>query len=345
MDEPVASQHIPTQLEQSETESRTLEESVDSLVGTFESAAGPKAQQVRSLLSIFTQNWKALTGLCIVLFFMLVGIIAPFFITTDPNAFSSDILVPPSAAHWFGTTQTGQDVFAQVVVGTRSSVFWGLATGLVSTFLSILVGITAGYLGGIVDDALTLLTNIFFLLPAFVLAVIVAAYSPVKGPIVIAALLALTNWSYQARVLRAQTLSIRKRDFVEAAKANGESTWRILAYEILPNEIAIVAAGFIGTTLYVILAAAGLEFLGLGNVTSVDWGTMFYWAQNSGALLQGAWWWFAPPGLCIALLGTGFALINFGIDEIADPRLRAEPGVKQKVSRFSAFRLRKAQQA
>jgi peptide/nickel transport system permease protein len=279
---------------------------------------------LQNLWRIFTLNRKALVGLCIVLFFLMVALLGPLFIHTDPSALSSDVLVPPSATHWLGTTQTGQDIFSQLIVGTRTSMLWGLGTGLIVTALSVIVGLLAGYLGGVVDEVLSLLINVFLVLPSFPLAVLLAAYVPFKGPLTVAMVITLTSWAYQARVLRAQTLSLRHRDFVEAARSSGERGWRIIFFEIFPNEIAIVAAGFVGTAVYVILAAAGLEFLGLGDVTVIDWGTMFYWAQNNDALLLGAWWWFAAPGLCIALLGAGLALINFGIDEVANPRLRSE---------------------
>jgi peptide/nickel transport system permease protein len=286
-------------------------------------------------------NPKVLAGLCIVAFFVLVAILGPFFIPTNPNAFSNDILSPPSATHWLGTTQTGQDIFTQVVVGTRTSILWGFATGIFVTILSITIGLTAGYFVGMIDDTLSLLINIFLVLPSFPLAIVLAAYLPFKGPLTVALVIAITSWAYGARVLRAQTLSMRRRDFVDAARSCGERTWRIIFFEILPNEIAIVASGFIGTTIYVILAAAGLEFLGLGDATVVDWGTMFYWAQNNDALLLGAWWWFLPPGFCIAALGAGLALINFGIDEIANPRLRRESRLKIFRSRRDTVILRK----
>ncbi len=280
-----------------------------------------------TLLRTVTLNRKATIGISIVIFFVLIALFGPLFIHTDPSALSDDVLAPPSTAHLLGTTQTGQDIFSQLIVGTRVSILWGFATGLVVTILSVSVGLIAGYLGGIVDDALTLLINIFLTLPGFPLAVVLAAYIPLKGPLTVAIVIALTSWAWGARVLRSQTLSIRKRDFVEAARSSGETTWRIIFFEIFPNEISIVAAGFVGTAIYVILAAAGLEFLGLGDVTVVDWGTMFYWAQNNDALLLGAWWWYVAPGMCIALLGAGLALINFGIDEFANPRLRAEGGL------------------
>lgn len=297
----------------------------------------------RAVWRIFTLNRKATAGFCIVLFFVLVALFGPLFIHSDPGALSNDILVPPSAGHWLGTTQTGQDVFSQLIVGTRISIFWGFATGLVVTALSIIIGLVAGYMGGFVDDTLTLLINVFLVLPGFPLAVVLAAYLPLKGPFTVALVIALTSWAWQARVLRAQTLSMRHRDFVEAARSVGESSWRIIFFEILPNEIGIVAAGFVGTAIYVILAAAGLEFLGLGNVSVIDWGTMFYWAQNNDALLLGAWWWYVAPGMCIALLGAGLALINFGIDEIANPRLRVETSLVRRILRLPFSRPRGAQ--
>ncbi|TMD44874.1 MAG: ABC transporter permease [Chloroflexi bacterium] len=306
-------------------------------------SSSPLVSRLHILWRIFTLNRKATIGICIVLFFVLVALIGPLFIHTDPSAFSNDVLVPPSAAHWLGTTQTGQDIFSQLVVGTRVSILWGFATGLLVTALSVIVGLIAGYRGGFVDDALTLLINVFLVLPGFPLAVVLAAYLPSKGPLTVALVIALTSWAYQARVLRAQTLSMRHRDFVDAARSNGESAWRIIFFEIFPNEIAIVAAGFVGTAIYVILAAAGLEFLGLGDVGVIDWGTMFYWAQNNDALLLGAWWWYVAPGMSIALLGAGLALINFGIDEVANPRLRAETRLIKRISRFPVFRRRETQ--
>jgi peptide/nickel transport system permease protein len=300
----------------------------------------PLLPSLPALKRVFLRNRKAAIGLCLVLFFVLVALGGPLFIHTDPGALTDDILLSPSAAHWLGTTQTGQDVFSQLVVGTRVSILWGFATGLIVTALSVVVGLSAGYLGGLVDDGLTLLINIFLVLPGFPLAVVLAAYVPAKGPLTVALVIALTSWAYQARVLRAQTLSMRRRDFVESARANGESTWRILFHEIFPNEIAIVAAGFVSTAIYVILAAAGLEFLGLGDVNVIDWGTMFYWAQNNDALLLGAWWWYVAPGACIAVLGAGLALINFGIDELANPRLRAEVSLLPRHPRTPLWRRR-----
>ncbi|HEU5347116.1 MAG TPA: ABC transporter permease, partial [Ktedonobacterales bacterium] len=224
---------------------------------------------------------------------------------------------------WLGTNQGGQDVFVQLIVGTRSSLEWAFLTGLMVMVISIAVGLVSGYIGGIVDDILSVVTNVFLVVPAFPLAIVAVEYFN-RSTFTIALVVALTNWPWGARVLRAQTLSMRSREFVTAARAAGEQTWRIIFLEILPNELAIVAASFITTTIQVMLAVAGLEFLGFGDSQAISWGTMLYSAYTGSALFQGAWWWFAPPGICIALLGSGLALLNFGIDEVADPRLRQQ---------------------
>ena len=268
------------------------------------------------------QSAKMRIGLGIVGFFVLVAVAGPLLVHTDPTAFSADQLQAPSWAHWLGTTQTGQDVFAQVVLGARATLLVGFATGMVATTLSVVIGLTAGYFGGIVDDALSLLINIFLVMPALPLMIVLAGYVPVHGPLPVALVISFTGWSWGARVLRSQTLSLRQREFVQAARAGGERWHRLIFWEILPNEIAIVASSLVFTIIFAILAEIGLEFLGLSDVTLNSWGNMLYWASNNNALLVGAWWWFLPPGLCIALLGAGLAFINSGIDEITNPRLR-----------------------
>ncbi|HTI13016.1 MAG TPA: ABC transporter permease [Dictyobacter sp.] len=284
-----------------------------------------------------TKSKKVAIGCSIVLIFVLVAIFGPFFIHQDPNLMTANADAAPSAAHLLGTTTTGQDIFSQLIVGTRSSIFWGLVTGVAVTFVSIVVGLIGGYFGGMIDEILSLVTNVFLVLPALPLAIVLASYFP-RGPVTVSLVITLTSWAWGARVLRAQTMSMRSREFVAAARSCGESTFRLIFFEIFPNEISIVAANFVSTTLYVILASASLEFLGLGNANIVTWGSMFYWAQTANALFSGLWWWFVPPGLCIALLGAGLSLINFGIDEIADPRLRREklPARWKKRLRFSS---------
>ena len=159
------------------------------------------------------------------------------------------------------------------------------------------------------------------------LMLVLASYVP-PGSLTIALVVAGTSWAFGARMLRAQTLSMRSREFITAARSNGESAWRIIFYEIFPNQISLVAANFVSTMIQVILAFATLQFLNLGDSLQASWGGMLYWANSQNALLAGQWWWFIPPGACIAVLGAGLSLINFGIDEVADPRLRSEPKIK-----------------
>ncbi len=292
----------------------------------------------RDLWRQVTRNRKASIGLIVVGLFILLAILGPIILPQDPHTFTLDVLQPPSTTHWFGTTSFGEDVFVQTVVGARFSVFMGLGIGLVTTIVSVLVGLTSGYFLGWVDELLSLVSNVFLVLPTLPLAILLAAFLPNKGPIAIGFVLTITGWSWGARVLRSQTLSLRNRDCIEAARASGESTWRIIFYEILPNQTSIVAAQFFGTVIYVILAETALEYLGLGDITAATWGNMLFSASNNSALLLHAWWWFLPPGLCIALLGATLTFINFGIDEIANPRLRRE-------SKTPRLRISKAKKA
>ncbi|MGO8951321.1 MAG: ABC transporter permease [Ktedonobacterales bacterium] len=278
--------------------------------------------RLRGLWRAATSNGKVTFGLIIVGFFVLLALCSPLIVHTDANAFGTDLSAGPSLAHPLGTTSYGQDVLDQVIVGSRVSVALGFITGIVATIISVIVGLVSGYIGGWTDESLSVLTNVFLVLPTLPLAIVLAAFLPYKGPLTIGFVLMVTGWSWGARVLRAQTLSMRNREFVTAAKATGEPAWRIIFFEIFPNEIGVVVAQLLGTIIYVILAEAGLEYLGLGDLGSISWGTMLYWAGNNDALTLGYWWWFVPPGLCIAILGAGLAFINFGIDEIANPRLR-----------------------
>jgi peptide/nickel transport system permease protein len=286
-------------------------------------SAGRSGRLGGVLRSTVLQSASMRIGLTIVGFFVLMAIFGPVVIRGDPSDFTDAKLESPSAAHWLGTTQTGQDVFGQVIVGARETVFVGFAIGLAATLLSVIIGLTAGYFGGIVDEVLSVLINVFLVIPALPLAIVLAGYIQIRGPLAVAVVVTVTGWAWGARVLRAQTLSMREREYVQAARASGEGHLRIIFFEILPNEVAIVASGLIFTTLYAILAEIGLEFLGLGDVTLNSWGTMIFWAVNNEALLINAWWWIVPPGLCIALLGAGLAFINFGLDEITNPRLRS----------------------
>ena len=290
--------------------------------------ARPRRGWVRGLLVP-----KVFFGLVIVGFFILLAIFGPMLLHADPGAVTSARLQPPSLKHLLGTTQQGQDVLAQVVDGARISMEVGFGAGILTTLWSILVGLTAGYLSGTSSELLSMFSNVFLVIPSLPLVVILAAYLPNSGSTGIIIVITVTGWAWGARVLRAQTLSLRRRDFVEAARATGENTVKIMFYDILPNEVAIITATFLGSVVGAILTEASIAFLGLSNVTQWSWGTMLYWAQVSGAELSRAWWWFVPPGLCIALVGTGLAFINFGLDDVINPRLRAGATRRQRFVR------------
>jgi peptide/nickel transport system permease protein len=274
-----------------------------------------------------TVNRKVASGTAIVGFFLVVALFGPFFLHGNPNLYTHDANLPPSGAHWLGTTSLGQDIFGQLILGTQVSVLWGFFSGILVTIFSLVIGLVGGYFGGIIDEILSFITNVFLILPGIPLMLVLASYVP-PSAMTVSLVVAFTSWAWGARVLRAQTLSLRSREFVTAARSNGESVWRAIFFEILPNQVSVVAANFVSTMIQVILAFATLQFLGLGDTSQASWGGMLYLANSQNALLAHQWWWFVPPGLCIAVLGAGLALINFGIDEVADPRLRSEPKIK-----------------
>lgn len=272
---------------------------------------------VRSIV----KNKKSLVGASILLFYILTALFSSVIAPVNPTRMVGRPHEAPSAEYFFGTTRQGQDVFSQLVHGTVTTLRVGFVTGTIIIIIAIGIGITAGFVGGFVDEALSLLTNIFLVLPGLPLIIVVAAMLDRPGPNTIILVLSLTSWAYGARVLRSQTLALRNSEFVEAARVSGEPTWRIIIFEILPNMTSLVVSSWIGAVLFAILAEAGLEFIGLGDPNSVTWGTIIYWAQNNQALLTGAWWTFVPPGVAIASVGLSLTLINYAIDEITNPRL------------------------
>lgn len=272
---------------------------------------------------------KAKAGALICAVFVLAAIIGPYIAPYNPSTQTFapvDILHAPSTAHLLGTTARGEDVLSQLLVGLRATLVLGILTGAIATALAVVVGISAGFLGGFWDEVLSLLSNVFLVLPALPLLVVLIGYLPSRGQTSTILVLAFLGWPWGARVIRAQTLTLRSRDFVAASRETGERTWRIIFFEILPNEVSLIAASFVGTVLYAIGTSVALAFLGLTNFSQWSLGLILYWAQNGNALQLDAWWWFAPAGLCVALLGTGLVLLNFGIDELGNPRLRDAAG-------------------
>jgi peptide/nickel transport system permease protein len=270
---------------------------------------------------------KIVAGLSILGFFVAWAIAGPLVAPYNPGRSFANAPVPqpPSGAHLLGTTQLQQDVLSQLLVGGGDTLLVALISGVVATILSVVIGVTAGYLGGLADDLLSMLANIFLVLPALPLLIIMIGFVGKTGGsevLVVGLIISLTGWAFGARVLRAQTLSLRTRDYVDSARIIGERWWRIVGTEILPNLTPVVATSFLFTVLYGVGTYTALAFLGLVN-PNWSWGGMLFYAQTSNAEISGYWWWFIPPGLAVALLGSALVLLNFGIDEFINPRLRA----------------------
>lgn len=277
-----------------------------------------------------TTSPKFITGAAIVIAIVLFAIIAPMF-SQNPRSTDNPALLPPSPEHWLGTTKLGNDMFAQLAIGAQGSLLVGVVAGGIAIVLSLLFGVLAGYLGGWREDALALLTNVMIVIPGLPLVMVISSFVPQRSWQLVAFVLGITSWAGAAYVLRLQTRSLRTRDYVYASKVAGERSFRVILVEIMPNLLPLLTAQFLFAIIFAILGEAGLSYLGLGPNSSITWGTILNDAQSGQALGRGAWWWFVPPGVMIAMLGAGLALINFAIDEVINPKLRNAPDAARRV--------------
>jgi peptide/nickel transport system permease protein len=299
------------------------------------------------LLRTFLRNRKAAIGLTIVLIYVAIAIFAPLIAPFDPVARVGRPHQAPSAEHWLGTTRMGRDVFSQLIWGTRTSLMVGIVAGLIVTAIGTAIGITAAYFGGWIDDVLNFLTNVVLVLPQLPLLLVLAAFLGQVGPWAIALIIGLTSWAWGARVTRAQAMSLKTRDFIQASAMIGEPTWRMILVEMLPNLLSIIGFNFIGSVIFTIITEATLEFLGLGSPLATSWGTMLYNAQTASAIMVGAWWEVLAPCAAIVLIGIGLSLMNFGVDEIANPRMRTLGNVAKALrieKRLTRQRMQEASQ-
>jgi peptide/nickel transport system permease protein len=276
----------------------------------------------RRLLRAITHNRKATIGAAILLLMIFIacfpGLIAP----DDPQATNYAPNLGVTGAHLLGTTSTGQDVFSQLIWSTRQTLLLTLLVSAIATFISTLIGITAAYVGGLVDRVLVIIIDVFLILPVLPLLILLASYLA-PGFASLTIVLCVTSWAFQARQLRAQGLSLRNRDFLVSASVRGERSLYIIFREIVPTMTSLLAASFLALAVYVVGFAASLQFLGLGNSSQQMWGTMLYNAQQQAAIQAGGnVWWEIAPGAAVALLGAGFALLNYAFDEIGNPALR-----------------------
>ena len=275
----------------------------------------------RRFLRVLLRNRKAMAGVVILSLMVFVAVFPGLIAPDDPQATSFAPSLGPSSKHLLGTTSIGQDVFSQLIWSTRLTLWVTLVVSLIATFLSMIIGVTSAYVGGVTDRVLTLITDVFLILPVLPLLILLSAYlTPGVTSLII--VLTITSWAFQARQLRSQGLSIRNRDFLVAARVRGERAIYIILVEIVPTMTSLLAASFLALAVFEVGFAASLQFLGLGNSSELMWGTMLYNAQQASALETGNAWWALAPGGAVALMGAGFALLNYAFDEIGNPALR-----------------------
>lgn len=293
----------------------------------------PVNSGARRIWRAVRRNRKATAGAVLLFVFCFLGLFPGLIAGDSPTAEIYGRSMGISSAHPLGTTAYGQDIFAQVVWGTRQVLIIAFGAGLAATAIAAIVGVTAAYVGGATDGVLNLITDVLLVIPLFPLLIVIAAYVQNSGTVVLIAVLTLTGWSYTARQLRSQALSVRHRDFLEAAKVRGERALYVVCVEILPTMTSLLVAAFLTNALYAVLFASSLQFIGLGDPNATSWGTMLYWAENNEALQTGQYMWAVAPGVCIAALGTAFALLNYAFDEIGNPALRPVRKIRSKRDR------------
>jgi peptide/nickel transport system permease protein len=282
----------------------------------------PATHALARMARAVRSNRKATTGTVLLAAFILVSLFPGVIAHDSPSADAYAPRLGPSTAHLLGTTAYGQDMFAQLVWGTRNVLIIAFVAGLATTGIAVLVGVAAAYLGGLWDGSLSALTDVLLVIPLFPLLIVIAGYAHGGSTLVLILVLTLTSWSYTARQLRSQALSLRGRDFLEAARVRGERRLYIIMVEIIPTMTSLIVASFLTNALYAVLFASSLQYIGLGDPNTQSWGTMLYWAQNNAALQTGQPLWALAPGACIAALGAAFALLNYAFDEIGNPALR-----------------------
>ena len=284
----------------------------------------PSMSGLRETIHFAIRNRKLVFGLSITLFMLLFAIIGPYLASHPPLEFGGKLSVAPTTkdGYWFGTTLLGQDVYAQFATGLRLAFIVGALGGGIAAIVGMLVGFTAGYRGGLVDEVLNMLTNIVLVIPTFALLLVIAAYLKVRGIMTESVFIGLTSWPWAARALRAQTFSLTSREFVSLARLTGERSWKIMFKEIAPNMSSYLFMMFILLFGGSILIAATLDFIGLGPSNTVSLGMMMQLAVQNAALQLHLWWWFVPPGLAIMAIVGSLYVMNVGLDEVFNPRLR-----------------------
>jgi peptide/nickel transport system permease protein len=285
-------------------------------------AVAPLLPQRRGdLLYYALRNRKLVAGLSLEMLFVLAAVFGPFI---SPHN-TTDYFLPhlaPSAQHWMGTDYFGHDVFAQLVDGLRESYLVGALGALCAALVGMALGFTAGYRGGLLDEVLQLITNIMVMIPSLVLLVVIGAYLKTRGVLFEGVFIGLTTWPWVARAVRAQTFTLRSREFVDLARLSGRRAYSIVVRDIAPNMASylfLVVVLLFGSSM---LLAASYDFLGLGPTNGISLGTMMNQSTLWSALQLHVWWWFVPPGLVLTGMVAALLVANVGLDEVFNPKLR-----------------------
>ena len=311
-------------------------ETVAGLLGHERSAFARSLLGAGRVVRLVAQRPLGAFGLTIIGLAVVGAIIGPHITPQNPHATSSfdftHRLQAPSTSHWMGTDESGRDVLSQFLLGARVSLIVGLTVGIASAIVGAVVGICAGYFGGWIDRVLRFLDDWFLVIPFVPFAVLMAALLqddarsiPGGKTGIIVLVLAITGWAGATRILRAQVLSLREREFVERARSQGASHAWILRRHILPSVMPLVWANAALIAALAILGEAGLSYFGLGDADAVSWGTLLYNAFQAGAITEGAWWYIVPPGIAITVLVLAFFALGQVIEDVANPQLRDEP--------------------
>jgi len=283
-------------------------------------------KSIRNFASVYKSSKSGLLGLVILLFFVFMAIFAPFLAPYNPYERVDRPLKPPSDKYLLGTNDIGQDIFSELIYGTRVSLLIGFAAAFFTVTIGTLVGVVSGFLGGTVEEVLMRFTDVIMILPNIPLLILLMAIFGKQSFFIMVLAISITGWTTAARLVRSSTLSIKERAYVEAAKAIGAGDRHIISKHILPNISPLIMATMIYEVAGAMMSEAGLAFLGLGDPSNKSWGMILHYAETSGGWYANmgypAWWWIIPPGLCIALTVASLVLIGQAMEEIINPRLR-----------------------
>jgi len=287
-------------------------------------AAAKQLTTTQETLYFALRNRKLVFGASVTIALLAFAIVGPLIARHGPLDYTGHLSWAPTTryGHWFGTTLLGQDVFAQFATGLRLAFLVGVVGGGIAAVIAMLIGFTAGYRGGALDEFLNMITNIVLVIPTFALLLVIAAYLQVRSVLVEAVLIGITSWPWAARAVRAQTFSLVSRDFVDMARLSGRSQMQIIFTEIAPNMSSYLFMMFILLFGGAVLIAATLDFIGLGPSGTISLGMMMQLSVQNAALQLHLWWWFLPPGIAIAMLVGSLYVMNVGLDEVFNPKLR-----------------------